>query len=165
MSGFATANFCVFTIETGLMTMVIDNSGRQYGGISFDPMYPNSMHTAPQFSDPWSHQTTNSAQQYQPMGKTDASRPTLSMPFSQMPPVSGSLVSGSQFSNLGYHGDELSVGQDIPRSTYPEQTYSAPTSNGSTYATAYPSMSYAQSLAHQQQQQAHLPQQRKLSER
>jgi hypothetical protein len=132
--------------------MVIDNQGRQYGGISFEPMYPSNMHTTPHFSDPWSHQT-GSNQSYQSMSKPE-SRPALSMPYSQMPPVSAPLASGSQFSILGYGGsDVLSVGQDIPRSTYNEQNYSAPSTSGSTYVTSYPSMNYAQSLAQQQHHQ------------
>ena len=144
------------------MTMVIDNQGRHYGGITFDPMYPNSMHTSPQFSDPWGHQTSNPNQAYPSMSKPDISRPTLSMPYSQMPPVSAPLASGSQLSILGYGGqDVLSVGQDIPRSTYHEQNYSAPSTTSSTYATSYPSMNYAHSLAQHQQHQHE--QQQKLS--
>lgn len=143
------------------MTMVIDNQDRHYGGMSFDPMYPSTMHTQPQFSDPWSHQTGSANQTYPAMSKPDTSRPQLSMPYSHMPPVSQPLASGSQYSSLGYTTDGLSVGQDIPRSTYPEQSaYSNPTS-GSHYATAYPSMNYAQSLAQQQQQQQ---QERKMSQ-
>lgn len=146
------------------MTMVIDNQGRQYGGISFDPMYPNTMHSQPQFSDPWSHQTGSANHQYSSMPKQEASRPALSMPYSHMPPVSAPLASGSQFSSTGYTStDGLSVSQDIPRSTYPEQSaYSAPATSASHYATAYPSMNYAQSLAQQQQQQQQ--QHRKMSE-
>ena len=147
--------------------MVLDNSGRHFGGMSFEPMYPNTMH-APQFSDPWSHQNTSNGQQYPSMSKPETSRPALSMPYSQMPPVSAPLSSGSHYSSLGYQGEDvLSVGQDIPRSTYPEQpTYSAPSSTTSNYATAYPSMNYAQSLAQQQHHQAQQQQhQRKISER
>ena len=142
------------------MTMVIDNQSRQFGGIHFDPMYPNSIHTAPQFSDPWSHQTSN--QGYPAMSKSDTSRPQLSMPYSQMPPVSAPLASGSQYSTLGYGGsDGLNLGQDIPRSQYPEQqSYSASTTSGATYAPTYPSLNYAHTLAHQQQEQ-----QRKMSHR
>lgn len=147
------------------MTMVIDNQGRQYGGISFDPMYPNTMHAAPQFSDPWSHQTGSASQAYPAMSKPDTQRPALSMPYSHMPPVSAPLASGSQFSNLGYSADGLSVGQDIPRSTYAEPpAYSAQAAQPSQYATAYPSMNYAQSLAQQQQQQQQEQQQRKMSQ-
>lgn len=145
------------------MTMVIDNQGRHYGSLTFDPMYPNSMHTSPQFSDPWSHQTGNSSQAYPSLSKPDTSRPQLSMPYSQLPPVSAPLASGSQFSTMGYGGsDVLSLGQDIPRTQYPEHNYSAPTTSGASYAPTYPSLNYAHSLAQQQQQQQH---QRKISER
>jgi hypothetical protein len=150
------------------MTMVIDNQGRQYGGISFDPMYPNTMHTQTHFSDPWSHQTGSANQAYSQLdSKSDTTRPALTMPYSHMPPVSAPLASGSQLSNVGYRSsDGLNVGQDMPRSTYAEQSaYSAPTTSSSHYATAYPSMNYAQSLAQQQQQQQqHQQQQRKMSE-
>lgn len=143
------------------MTLVLENQSRHYGGINFDHMYSNSMHSQPpSFNDPWS-QTSN---QYN-MPKQDHSRPTLSMPYN-MPPVSAPLASGSQYSNVGYSvTDGLNVGQDIPRSAYSEQpTYSqAPTSSASQYATAYPTMNYAQSLAQQQQQQ-HQQSQRKMSE-
>lgn len=146
------------------MTMVIDNQGRHYGSINFDPMYPNSMHTSPQFSDPWSHQTGNSSQAYHSLSKPDTTRPQLSMPYSQLPPVSAPLASGSQLSIMGYGGsDVLSLGQDIPRTQYPEQNYSAPTTSSATYAPTYPSLNYAHSLAQQQQQQQH--HQRKISER
>lgn len=134
------------------------DSQRHYGGLSFEPMYPNNMHSAPQFSDPWSHQTGNS--QYPSMSKPDTSRPALSMPYTQLPPVSAPLASGSQFS-LGYDGQGILSGQDIPRSTYNEQSYTSAPTSGSSYATSYPSMNYAQSLAHQQQHQH--DQQRKLS--
>ena len=75
--------------------------------------------------------------------------------------VSAPLASGSQYSSLGYGGHELNVGQDIPRTSYQQQNYSAPSSSSSTYATSYPSMNYAQSLVQQQHQQHE--QQRKLS--
>lgn len=127
------------------MTMVIDNQGRQYGGISFDPMYPNTMHAPPQFSDPWSHQTGNTNQTYSAMSKPDTQRPALSMPYSHMPPVSAPLAS------------------DIPRSTYSEQpTYTA--TSAPQYSAAYPPMNYAQSLVQQQQQQQHDQQHRKMSQ-
>lgn len=155
-----TANARTTIRELALMTMVIDNQGRHFGGIHFDPMYPNGMHTAPQFSDPWSHQTSN--QGYPTLSKPDTSRPQMSMPYSHMPPVSAPLTSGSQFSTMGYGGsDVLSLGQDIPRSQYPEQqNYSASTGSGTTYVPTYPSLNYAQTLAHQQHEQ-----QRKLSQR
>lgn len=124
--------------------MVIDNQVRQYGGMGYDHMYP-SMHTTPQFSDPWSHQTSTSNTSFPALSKTDSSRSTMSMPYSHMPPVSGSMA------------------QDIPRSTYGEQSYpSASTAtSSSSYAPSYSSMSYAQSLAQQQQQQQ---QHRKMSD-
>ncbi|KIW56633.1 hypothetical protein, variant [Exophiala xenobiotica] len=126
------------------MTMVIDNQVRQYGGMGYDHMYP-SMHTTPQFSDPWSHQTSTSNTSFPGLSKTDSSRSTMSMPYSHMPPVSGSMA------------------QDIPRSTYGEQSYpSASTATTtSSYAPSYSSISYAQSLAQQQQQQQ---QHRKMSD-
>jgi uncharacterized Zn-finger protein len=145
------------------MTLVIDhNDARHYGGIHFNQMYPNTMHTAPQFSDPWSHQT-GSQQAYKP----DTQRPQLSMPYTQLPPVSAPLASGSQLSTMGYDGSNmLSLGQDIPRTQYADQSYSAPTSTGATYAPSYPqSLNYAQSLAQQQQQQQHQQHhQRKMEE-
>jgi len=54
----------------------------------------------------------------------------------------------------------LSYPQDIPRSTYSEQSYSSPSAVSSSYAPSYSSLNYAQSLAQQQQQQQH----RKLSD-
>ncbi len=145
------------------MTMVIDNQVRQYGGMGYDHMYP-SMHTTPQFSDPWSHQTSTSNTSFPGLSKTDSSRSTMSMPYSHMPPVSGSMAQGSDYSNTGYSGtDVLNFPQDIPRSTYGEQSYpSASTATTtSSYAPSYSSISYAQSLAQQQQQQQ---QHRKMSE-
>jgi len=124
------------------MTMVIDNQSRHYGGMSYEPMYPN-MHTSPQFSDPWSHQTSASSASYPALSKMDSSRPAMSMPYSHMPPVTSSMS------------------QDMPRTTYPEQSYSSPSTASSTYAPAYSSLNYAQSL-HQQQQ--HQQQHRKLSD-
>jgi Zinc finger, C2H2 type len=88
------------------------------------------------------------------MSKPETSRPQLAVPYSQMPPVSAAMSSGSQFSSMGYGGsDVLSLGQDIPRSQYSEPTYSASTTSGSTYAPTYPTLNYAHSLAQQQQQQ------------
>ena len=146
--------------NTALMTMVIDNQGRHYGGMSYDHMYPN-MQTSPQFSDPWSHQTSTSNSSFPALSKTDSSRSTMSIPYSHMPPVSGSLAQGSSYSSTGYSGtDLLSYPQDIPRSTFGEQAYSPPSASSSSYAPSYSSLNYAQSLHQQQQQQ----QQRKLSE-
>jgi len=54
----------------------------------------------------------------------------------------------------------LSYPQDIPRSTYAEQSYSSPSATSSSYAPSYSSLNYAQSLHQQQQQQQH----RKLSD-
>lgn len=147
------------------MTMVIDNQGRHYGGMGYDHMYPN-MHNTPQFSDPWSHQTSNSGNSFPALSKTESSRSGITMPYSHMPPVSGPMAQGSAYSSTGYSGtDLLNFPQDIPRSTYADQTYSAPSATSSSYAPSYSSLSYAQSLhQQQQQQQQHQHQQRKLSD-
>ncbi|RMZ90480.1 hypothetical protein DV736_g2299, partial [Chaetothyriales sp. CBS 134916] len=140
--------------------MVIDSQGRHYGSISFDPMYPSNMHTTPQFSDPWSHQTSNTTQTFPSMSKQPETTTARPMAYAHIPPTTGPLASGSQFSSVGYGGqDGLNVGQDVQRpATYHEQNYSAPTATSTTYPTSYPSVSYAQSLAQQQQEQ-----QRKMS--
>lgn len=110
-------------------------------------MYSN-LH-APNFTDPWQHQTSNHGQY---AGLKAESRPGMSMQYQQLPPTS-SVTSGSTY--------PTQLAQDIPRSavSYPEQQYSSPATAGSSYSTSYPSMNYAQSLS---QQQAH--QQRKGSE-
>ncbi|KAK5271620.1 hypothetical protein LTR96_003445 [Exophiala xenobiotica] len=144
------------------MTMVIDNQVRQYGSMGYDHVYP-SMYTSPHFSDPWSHQTSSSNTSFPALSKTDNSRSTMSMPYSHMPPVSGSMAQGSDYSSTGYSGtDVLSFPQDVPRSTY-EQSYPSATTatSSSSYAPSYSSLSYAQSLAQQQQQQQ---QHRKMSD-
>ncbi|EXJ78340.1 hypothetical protein A1O3_09501 [Capronia epimyces CBS 606.96] len=142
------------------MTMVIDNQGRHYGGMGYDHMYPN-MQTTPQFSDPWSHQTSTSSSSFPALSKTDSSRSGISLPYSQIPSVSGTMAQGSAYSSTGYSGtDLLSLPQDIPRSTFGEQSYSTPSATSASYAPSYSSLSYAQSLHQQQQQQQH----RKLSD-
>lgn len=145
--------------------MVIDNQGRHYGGMNYDPMYPN-MHTSPQFSDPWSHQTSTSSASFPALSKTESARSGMSIPYSHMPPVSASMAQGSAFSGTGFSGtDLLSFPQDIPRSTYGEQSYSSPATSSS-YAPSFSSLSYAQSLHQQQQHQQQQQQQqhRKLSD-
>src|ERR1700761_4686602 len=144
------------------MTMVIDNQGRHYGGMSYDHMYPN-MHTSPQFSDPWSHQTSTTNSSFPALSKTDSARSGMSLPYSHMPPVTSSMAQGSAYSGTGFSStDMLSYPQDIPRSTYAEQSYSSPATTSS-YAPSYSSMSnYAQTLAQQQQHQQQ--NQRKLSD-
>ncbi|KIX98715.1 uncharacterized protein Z520_05176 [Fonsecaea multimorphosa CBS 102226] len=146
------------------MTMVIDNQGRHYGGgITYDHMYPN-MHTTPQFSDPWSHQTSTSSSSFPALSKTDGARSGISMPYSHMPPVTGSMAQGSAYSSTGFSGtDLLSYAQDMPRPNYGEQAYSSPAATSASYAPSYSSLSYAQSL-HQQQQQQQQQQHRKLSD-
>lgn len=135
------------------MTMVIDNQARTYGGMGYDHIYPN-MHTSPQFNNPWSHQTSTSNSSFPALSKTDSSRSTMSMPYSQMPPVTGSMAQGSSYSNTGYSGsDLLTFAQDLPRSTYGDQSYTSSTATTSTYAPSYSSLNYAQSLHQQQQQQ------------
>lgn len=144
------------------MTMVLDAQARQYGGMGYDNnMYSTNMH-APNFTDPWAHQTSNHGQ-YQPMSKPET-RPSLSLSYQQMPPTSAPLASGSDYSTLGLNGtSSLSYHQDIPRSTgsFAEPAYTSPSAASSSYSTSYPhSLSYAQQLHHQQQAQ----QQRKMSE-
>ncbi len=137
------------------MTMVIDNQGRQYGGMGYDHMYPN-MHTTPQFSDPWSHQTSTSGSSFPALSKTDSARSTMSLPYSTVPPVSSSMTQGSGFSNTGYYStDLLSFPQDIPRTTFGEPSYTSTSATSSSYAPSYSSLSYAHSLHQQQQQQQH----------
>lgn len=134
------------------MTMVLDPQSRQYGGtIGYENnMYPN-MH-APAFTDPWQHQTSSHGQ----------SRSGIPMHYQQLPPTSAPVTSSGHFASQAIQGTtSLNLSQDVPRSTvsYSEQQYSSPPTSGSSYSTAYPSISYAQSL-HQQQAQ----QQRKGSE-
>lgn len=149
------------------MTMVIDNNGRHYGGMGYDHMYPNTMQTSPQFSDPWQHQTATSGSSFPALSKPDSLRSGLSMPYSQLPPVTASLAQGSSYSSVGFPAtDLLSYPQDIPRSTYSsEQSYTSPSVTSSSYAPSYSSMNYAQSM-HQQQQHQHQQHQqhRKLSD-
>lgn len=144
------------------MTMVIDNQGRHYGGMNYDHMYP-SIHTSPQFNNPWSHQTsTTSSSSFPALSKTDGSRSGVSMPYSHMPPVTGSMTQGTTYSGTGFPStDMLSYPQDIPRSTYADQQYSSPSTASSSYAPSYASLNYSQSLLQQQQQQQ---QQRRLSD-
>jgi len=114
------------------------------------------MHTSPQFSDPWQHQTATSGSSFPALSKTDSSRSGLTMPYSQMPPVTGSSAQGSGYSSVGFSAtDLLSYPQDIPRSTYAEQAYTAPSVTSSSYAPSYSSMNYAQSMHQQQQAQQH----------
>ncbi|KAG9773413.1 hypothetical protein KCU88_g5796, partial [Aureobasidium melanogenum] len=145
------------------MTMVIDNQGRHYGGgMGYDQMYPN-MHSAPQFNDPWSNQPSTSSSSFPALSKTDTSRSGLTMPYSHMPSVSGTMAQGSAYSSTGYSGtDLLSLPQDIPRPNFGDQAYSSSSASSGSYAPSYTSLSYAQSLAQQQQQQQH--QHRKMSD-
>jgi hypothetical protein len=145
------------------MTMVIDNQGRHYGGMTYDHIYPN-MHTSPQFSDPWSHQTSTTSSSFPALSKTDSARSGISLPFSHMPPVTGSMAQGSAYSGTGFTStDLLSYPQDIPRSTFAEQPYSS-TATASSYVPSFSSLNYAQSLHQQQQQQQQAQHHRKLSD-
>ncbi|KAK5101278.1 hypothetical protein LTS08_004885 [Lithohypha guttulata] len=136
------------------MTMILDHPSRPYGGMGYDSnMYP-SMHAAPNFTDPWAHQTSNHAQnrsgllQYSQIGHS--------------PPTSAPSASNSQYAPHHHDGSHLlNHSHDIPRPSvsYADQQYSSSATAPSSYSTAYPSLSYAQSL-HQQQ----AVQQRKMSE-
>lgn len=110
------------------------------------------MHTTPNFSDPWAHQTNSHAQNRSGM--------PMSYQHLAQTPTSAPVTSATQYATQGV-SNPLSLSQDLPRSNvpYPEQQYSSAGNTQASYATSYPSMSYAQSLA---QQQAH--QQRKMSE-
>lgn len=141
------------------MTMVIDNQSRHYGDIGYpDNMYSSHLHSSPQFTDPWGAQST--PQLHAPayatsMPKQQVSR-AMPISFPQNPISAPTLVSGSSYSSAGFGGsDLLSLAQDIPRSTYPqEQTYQAAPQNNSSFNTSsYSSINYAQSIHHQQQQQ------------
>lgn len=140
------------------MTMVIDNQGRQFGGMGYDSMYSSHMQQ-PHFSDPWTSHAGHSSSHYSSLSKQESARPTtMSMQYPQIP-VSAPMSSGSSYSNVGYGGSDLLSGsQDVPRSSY-EQTYSSPTATAGYTASAYPALNYSQSL-HQQQHQ----QQRKQSD-
>jgi len=130
--------------------MVIDPQSRHYGGaMAYESNIYSNLH-APNFTDPWQHQTSAHGQYG---GLKAESRPGMSMQYQQQLPSTSSVTSGGNYATQ--------LPQDIPRSTvgYPEQQYSSPATTGSSYATSYPSLNYAQSLA---QQQAH--QQRKGSE-
>jgi len=119
--------------------MVIDNQGRQFGGMGYDSMYSNHMQQ-PHFSDPWTSHAGHSSSHYSSLPKQESARPTsMSMQYPQIP-VSAPMSS------------------DVPRSSY-EQTYSSPTVTAGYTASAYPALNYSQSL-HQQQHQ----QQRKQSD-
>jgi hypothetical protein len=139
------------------MTMVYEHS-RQFGAMGYENMYPHQ-HQQTAWKDPFHN--ANAA--YPPM-KQETSRPmNISMPYSQMP-TSAPLATGSNYSTAGFvDSGELSIPQDISRSTYPsQQQYSTASAQNSAYATAgaYQSMDYAHSLQQQQAQQ----QQRKLSD-
>lgn len=138
------------------MTMVLDPQGRQFGGMGYESNMYSSMH-APNFTDPWAHQTSNHGQF--PSMKADT-RPAMAMQYQQLPPTSAPVSSGSHYSTQGPDGTHMSYSQELPRSSvsYSDQQYSAPATTGASYSTSYPSMNYAQSL-HQQQAQ----QQRKIS--
>lgn len=113
---------------------------------------------APNFTDPWAHQTSNHGQFSNIKAE---SRPGLPM-YQPLPPTSAPVSSGSHYSTQGTDGTQsLNYHQDISRSSvsYPEQAYSSPATTSASYATSYPSMNYAQSLHQQQAQQS-----RKLSE-
>jgi len=105
--------------------------------------YENNMYSnlhAPNFTDPWQHQTSNHGQYG---GLKSENRPSMSMQYQQLPPTS-SVASNNSYSTQ--------LPQEIPRSTvsYPEQQYSSPATTGASYSTSYPSLSYAQSLSQQQ---------------
>ena len=152
------------------MTMVLDNSHRQYGGMGYDNIYSAQIHQHPQFTDPWAHTSSNSSSSIYPTSmsstninlnstvKPEPSRPTgIPMPYSSIPVSAPSMVSSSNYSTAGYGGsDLLSMSQDLPRSTYGTQTTYA-TSSPATNSFApsnYNPLNYAQSLQQQQQQQA-----------
>lgn len=137
--------------------MVLDPQSRQFGGMSYDSNMYSSLQP-PQFTDPWAHQISNHGQ-YPTMSKAE-SRPGMSVPYAQMPPTSAPLSSGNHYSTRDVVNTPSFV-QDLPRSSvsYGESHYSSPASAASSFPAPYPSMSYAQSLHHQQAQQ-----QRKVSE-
>lgn len=114
---------------------------------------------APNFTDPWAHQTSNHGQ-FSNM-KPDT-RPGMSMQYQQLPPTSAPVTSNSHYATQGADTTHsLNYPQDMSRSnvSYPEQQYSSSATSGATYPASYPPMSYAQSLAQQQAQQ-----QRKISD-
>ena len=144
----------------------MENQSRQFGALGYDQMYPHGLQaTSPHFNDPWSahsaanasNSTYSTAPAMQPQQKQD--RPTaISMPYSSIPVSAPSLVAGSSYPAVGYGSTDLpSVPQDIPRSTYaPDRSYTTTSPATSAYhSTAYPPMSYAQSLQQHQQQQQH----------
>lgn len=139
------------TNNTSQMTLVLDSHIRPYGGMGYDSNMYSSMHTTPNFTDPWQHQTSNHGQ----------NRSSL-LQYSHIPPPTSTPVThgGHYTSQLG---GAISQAQDIPRSDvpYPTQHYSSSATNEPSYSTSYPSLSYAQSLHAQQQ---HQQQQRKMSE-
>lgn len=137
-----------------MTTLVLDHQGHQFGGMPHDSMYSNHMQSSPQFPDLW-QQHGQASSPYPAPSKPEAHRPTtMSMPYSQIP-VSASLTTGSSYSPSGYGGlDLLSAVPETTRSSY-GHSYSAVTSAPSYPPTSYPatSLTYAQSLAHQQQRQ------------
>ena len=137
------------------MTMVLEHhQGRHFGGLGYDSMHYPSMQTSPSFSDPWAHQTSTSTS-YPALSKMDTSRTGTNMSYSQLPPVTGSMVQGSAYPTTTFAStDMLSYPQDIPRSTYAEPSYTATAATTSApYAPSFSSMNYTASLQHQQQQQ------------
>lgn len=154
------------------MTMVIENQSRQYGGMGFDNVFPNSMppQSQPQFTHPW---LTNSSSHSNPplystslggnqlalnaVKQEDVARPTaISMPFSGIPvPATPSLIAGSSYSTAGYGGSEMmAIPSEIPRTSFDQSVSyaTAPSINGFTPAN-YASLGYAQSLPRPQPQQ------------
>ena len=147
------------------MTLVVDNSGRHYGGMGYDSMYASHLPSSSHFTDPWgAHGPSNTASSYHPLAKHESSRSNpISMPYPQVPVSAPSLASGSSYTGAGYgSSDILSLPQDIPRSTYgTEQSYTSASPATASFTPSYSSLGYAHSLAQQQQQQHHL---RKLSD-
>lgn len=150
------------------MTMVIENQNRQYGGMGFDNVFPNSMPSQnhPQFTHPWP--LANSSSHSNPplysasdltlnaVKQEEVARPTaISMPFASIPvPTTPSLIAGSNYSAAGYGGSEmLAISSEIPRTSFDQSaTYTtAPSISGFTPAN-YASLSYSQSLPRPQPQ-------------
>lgn len=151
------------------MTMVIENQNRQYGGMGFDNVYQHNMHhSAPQFTDPWTAQTSSHSTPpvyATSMGPSqiglshvkqeEVSRPPMSMPYSSIPVSAPSMVAGSNYPTAtasSYPGPEMmGLSHDMPRTSFDQAPAYTTASPMTSFAPAsYAPLSYAPSMHHHQ---------------
>jgi len=134
------------------MTMTMDHQQQRHhlGSMHFDNgTYSAASSTAgPQFNNPWGSAASGASYQtsmhtgYDPISRKPQT--TMTMPYTSLPATSAPMAAPS------YSHAEMTQSYEAPYST----SVTAPSS----YATAsYGGLSYGQSLAHQQQEQAHRP--------